>query len=825
MNRESLLRNPNGQIILALLLVLGTYVIFAGRSGEARDVIPQGTTAFVPVGRTGGVRILQVQTEVINEGTQSYKLVDRGGYDTRGTAEGIAIDIREETTVDGPKNTMYGIVADGGKGIRMVDFTDVDNPRDFVRRDTPGYANDVVVISRDDIQPGNRYAYVADGPNGLRVYNITNPNDPRAIYEQTIGDQGNRGVGDAIDVAAFGTLVAVADGPGGLRLFNASTPNLPAELRRFETRDYTYAVDFTTTDRGTLLVVADGIAGVRIFNVTDVNNIIELGTTNTNGIAYDIDTQNQFAYVANGTAGLSVMNVNRVGEPPLNNITINTNQFGNTEVVGVGVSDNLLYLATGENGLAVLSITEPRSPALIGKWETPGEANLMEMIYSVALYLYPSYRDRITQQMVTTWRNLVVDVLFLGLFGFAAWLFFFTQFTLPVKTLVERVNAYTRVLMYPNFGPAIFIENGNLRISEGEDEKKSPGVILLDTASAAVMKRSNMLTRPIGPGIAFTKRNEKVAGVVSLQRQFSNLGPRYGEDPFAPQDENELPEEYQLRQERKQQATARTRDGIEVVARITAMFKLEGNPGEGDSYYGYNAKAVGDAIFHKGIDPSVPADTRQRDRTWDWLPAQLIVNLWREYLHKFTLNELFIYPQDPESDEPVIKHIREAIRDRLTHPEGAKEIDEKGIIGERPGEPSREYKLLKDRGIHVIAANVQALRFPPHIEEQLIEEWVPKWKKEANVRSIRTRISVAQTQAQALENGKALFVLEASKLLANALDEAKKQGDDPPELSDSLEKVLAGTLNQCMTNEFVYMNLVDEQQNLQSLINWVRRQA
>ena len=234
-------------------------------------------------------------------------------------------------------------------------------------------------------------------------------------------------------------------------------------------------------------------------------------------------------------------------------------------------------------------------------------------------------------------------------------MFFFAQFVLPVRTLEERSLVFNRLRTYlsSKHGPAIFIENGEVQHRSQELRRRGAGVIVLDTASAAVLRNATAFTRAIGPGIVFTDQKEYIAGTVDLHSQSRKIGPIDKDtDPFAPQQKDESREAYQRREERRWETSGLTRDGVEVIPVISATFRLDSKPCEGGTMFGYNPNSVWRAIATEGIDPGAPTDARSRRVPWNWLPVYLAADLWREYLRKFTLNELFTQPPNRAGLEP-----------------------------------------------------------------------------------------------------------------------------------------------------------------------------
>lgn len=282
------------------------------------------------------------------------------------------------------------------------------------------------------------------------------------------------------------------------------------------------------------------------------------------------------------------------------------------------------------------------------------------------------------------------------------WMAFFAQFVLPVRTFRDRQKIFNRLFsnFFGSHGPAIFIRNGQLVKREGEERKTGAGVLWLDSASGAVTRTPVAIRQTIGPGVHFIEYGEYIAGTVDLHTQFQSLGPKDSEKPFENKKEGQTDEEFHQIQERRKEVSALTRDGIEVIPNISVMFRLDtGSPKEGEpgSRFGYRTgirkkdrenersdqEAIRKAILGEGVNPNVEADSPRHRVAWNQLPALLAVDVWREYVSKFTLDELFkpdqpVPPAQPQLPQPTDEEIdplsrpiqvggrRETIQDNLT---------------------------------------------------------------------------------------------------------------------------------------------------------------
>ena len=294
------------------------------------------------------------------------------------------------------------------------------------------------------------------------------------------------------------------------------------------------------------------------------------------------------------------------------------------------------------------------------------------------------------------------------------WTAFFAQFVLPVRTSSDRQRIVERLLAYLSggHGPTLFIANGVIKEHSGERNKRGPGVVWLDSASAAVTRTAVRIRQTMGPGVHFMDSGEFIAGTVDLHIQNQSVGPRESDKPFDPQDGLEF-SEYQQVQDRRKQVSAWTRDGIEVVPNISVTFRVDtGFPKEGQpgSRFGYRTgitkkdkvnekadqEAIQKAILGEGINPNISSDSPRHRVAWNQLPAQLAVDVWREYAAKFTLDQLFRPDQLVPPPLPPIPEIVEQEIDPLSQPL---------VAGQNQLENSfttmlREINKLMDRAIN-----------------------------------------------------------------------------------------------------------------------------
>lgn len=277
--------------------------------------------------------------------------------------------------------------------------------------------------------------------------------------------------------------------------------------------------------------------------------------------------------------------------------------------------------------------------------------------------------------------DIIIDLVCLFPLLLLLWMAFFAQFVLPVQTIHDRQKIFSRLLtrLSGGHGPALFIENGIIKEHSGERLKKGPGVVWLDSASAAVTRTPVSIKQTMGPGVYFIESKEYIAGTIDLHIQSHAIGPKETDRPFEAQRDDQTAEEYHQIQDRRKQVSALTRDGIEVIPRITVTFRVDtGYPkrGQPGSRFGFrkgikkhekeqeekDKEAIRKAILGEGINPMAEPDSPRHRVAWNQLPVLLAVDLWREYAAKFTLDELFsptqIAPAPPaQLPEPTFEEI------------------------------------------------------------------------------------------------------------------------------------------------------------------------
>ena len=433
-----------------------------------------------------------------------------------------------------------------------------------------------------------------------------------------------------------------------------------------------------------------------------------------------------------------------------------------------------------------------------------------------AMIIYVLRINRVEGGLAGSLGWLFVDAL-ICILGFFFWLLFFSQFVLPVRKLNDRGKVFQRLWLYirRQHGPAYFIENGHIKQQKEEHNREGPGVIVLDTASAAVLRTDEKFTRAVGPGLVFTDHGEYLEGskaVVDLRLQKQTIGPFLDREAQEQILKSKDPAQIEALNRQRMETRGLTRDGIEIIPKISVYFKIDARPGQGSSEYGYSPAAVEKAIIGRNIDANLPPDTPDRVRDWRWIPAYLAADVWKESLSKYTLEELF---HSRPGQNTALQTIQGVVEDRLTLPE-VPVLDSFGRATSRT-DLSQEYRLLQERGIRVERVEIYDLQMPDAVEKNLLQRWKASWLNQARTESQYIDTLRSYIEEQEREKASDQYTLEVVRPLAEVPQES--------ELSCGLvlSQLVEGSLKVIERNPHMHASMRAEIDQLHELAEWAAR--
>ena len=299
----------------------------------ACDVAISGTYAFVAE-RYEGLRVL--------DSADPATIKEVWHHDKGGCAVNVAV------------SGTHAYVADSKKALRILNTADPSNPEQV------GYFEFDDAVSDVAIQGGYAYVGVDNTTDGFHVIDIGDPANP--------GDIGHFNTGwGATGVAVSGNFAYVTDISDGLRVIDISDPAHPGGVGRCDIR---WAEDVSLI--GSYAYVVNGWGGG--LHIVDVSN-----STNPTEVSYyamydamGVAASGDFAYVTDG----DTFRVIDVSDPT------NPKQVGRCgsgypifDYTDVAIHGGLVFVATASPGVQIIDVSAPKTPHVVGYYETGDCAN------------------------------------------------------------------------------------------------------------------------------------------------------------------------------------------------------------------------------------------------------------------------------------------------------------------------------------------------------------------------------------------------------------------------------------------------------------------
>jgi hypothetical protein len=122
---------------------------------------------------------------------------------------------------------------------------------------------------------------------------------------------------------------------------------------------------FSVAVSGDYAYVADGYAGLRVISVVDPAHPVEVGSFDSPGWAHGVAVSGNYAYVADYDSGLRVISV---ADPAH---AVEVGHFDTPGLAcGVAVNGDRAYVANYTAGLRIISVADPAHPVEVGHYNT-----------------------------------------------------------------------------------------------------------------------------------------------------------------------------------------------------------------------------------------------------------------------------------------------------------------------------------------------------------------------------------------------------------------------------------------------------------------------
>ncbi len=241
-------------------------------------------------------------------------------------------------------NILY--ISDYRSGIAIYDITDIHAPQFLSQVDLEKY----VRSSAYD----NNYLYVANESYGLTIIDVTNPYVP--VVKTSLPTPGQ-----VYDVAIKGNYAYLADYSNGMVIVdiqNKETPVIKGTLNSFTGYIYGIAADSYyayLAEYG----YTDTVKGFHIISTITKTSPTLKSSITTSKSAYDIAINGNFAYLADGTGGLAVIDITSKTNPSLKG-SLNTDS---SSARSITIDGTTAYLANSSSGLYIADISQVATPA------------------------------------------------------------------------------------------------------------------------------------------------------------------------------------------------------------------------------------------------------------------------------------------------------------------------------------------------------------------------------------------------------------------------------------------------------------------------------
>ena len=223
-----------------------------------------------------------------------------------------------------------------------------------------GTGNGIVFRSGTTI-PMARIDSIVDGgtTDGYLSFQVRGSN---TLTEQMrISPEGNVGIGTTSPTLGTTTEKLTVYGGGVV----ANNPTDPAILVGIDTDGNARSI--TIANR--YAYVADDTNGLEIIDISDPTNPTIVGGVDTDGTAYSVTIADHYAYVADDSNGLEIIDIS---DPTAPSIMGGVSTDGSAR--GVTIAGRYAYVADLANGLEIIDVSDPTAPTIVGGVDTDGTA-------------------------------------------------------------------------------------------------------------------------------------------------------------------------------------------------------------------------------------------------------------------------------------------------------------------------------------------------------------------------------------------------------------------------------------------------------------------
>ena len=242
----------------------------------------------------------------------------------------------------------YAYVADTSKGLHIIDVSDKTKPVEVGNASGKDW----------DVFVQGDYAYVVDSDNGLVIFDVSDKTNPVEVASYNSVDS-------IEDVSVYQgssyRYAYLAAGMNGLIILNVTDMSNIQEVGSYDgiTALRLFSIDpfiYVTSDDGNLTTI-------RVINKKSPTRLdsIKATTSSIRGIFVDKRTSNAFV---SSDGGLDIINASII----FSLSKLGSYDDGSSYAYNSFVSNNYAFVADGSGGLKVIDVIDPTSPSYVTKW-------------------------------------------------------------------------------------------------------------------------------------------------------------------------------------------------------------------------------------------------------------------------------------------------------------------------------------------------------------------------------------------------------------------------------------------------------------------------
>lgn len=235
-----------------------------------------------------------------------------------------------------------------------------------------GYAGsiggEIYTTARYESQDGQVYACVGEG-YGLTILDMQNPKNPTRLARLLLE-------GPIKDIHIVGTYAYVAD-TVGVKVVNISNPASPILTGKYATPGNANGVFVD----GQYAYIADGVDGAICdqgcyLHIVDISDPASIPTKPVAKVeflksVYDVYIHQGYAYVANGSRGVQIVDISTPTSPQKKAPSYDTTGSAKS----IQVVDTTAYIADGSGGMHIVDMSNPEAPAHISTYDEIATVN------------------------------------------------------------------------------------------------------------------------------------------------------------------------------------------------------------------------------------------------------------------------------------------------------------------------------------------------------------------------------------------------------------------------------------------------------------------